>query len=52
MENNIVMTKEQRAALLDRIGFMPDGSRMFFPTAGEYYDYIEELYEPAALLSA
>lgn len=34
------------------IGFMPDGSRMFFPTAGEYYDYIEELYEPAAPLSA
>jgi hypothetical protein len=34
------------------IGFMPDGSRMFFPTSDEYYDYIEELIESAAPMSA
>ena len=34
------------------IGFMPDGSRMFFPTSDEYYDYIEELTESAAPMSA
>lgn len=28
-------------------GLMPDGSKMFFPTADEYYEYIEELIEPA-----
>lgn len=24
------------------IGFLPDGSRMYFPTAEEYYEFIEE----------
>lgn len=34
------------------MGFMPDGSRMFFPTADEYYDYVDELSESATPLSA
>jgi len=29
-------------------GFLPDGSRMVFPTQDEYIDYVEELNAPAA----
>ena len=29
------------------VGFMPDGSRMFFPTLDEYADYIRELIAEA-----
>lgn len=29
-------------------GLLPDGGRMFFPTAQEYLDYIEEMNEDAA----
>ena len=25
------------------VGFLPDGSRMIFPTFGEYRDYVREL---------
>ena len=24
------------------VGILPDGTRMFFPTAEEYYEYLEE----------
>ena len=34
------------------IGLLPDGRKMFFPTAGEYYEYIDELMEPATPISA
>jgi len=34
------------------MGFMPDGSRMFFPTADEYFDYIYEMFESTSQLSA
>ena len=34
------------------IGFMPDGSKMAFPTADEYYEYVEELRESASPMSA
>ena len=30
------------------VGFLPDGSRMAFPTSDEYIDYIEECQEDAA----
>ena len=26
----------------DFIGFLPDGRKMHFPTADEYYEYLEE----------
>ena len=26
----------------DYVGFLPDGSRMVFPTRAEYVDYLEE----------
>jgi|GEM_PF-3237991 len=29
-------------------GFLPDGTRMYFPTSDEYLDYLHELYEDAA----
>ena len=29
-------------------GFLPDGSRMVFPTQDEYLDYIEETLDSAA----
>jgi len=29
-------------------GFLPDGSRMAFPTQDEYLDYIEETLDSAA----
>lgn len=28
-------------------GFLPDGSRMAFPTQEEYIDYVEELHSAA-----
>ena len=34
------------------IGLLPDGGRMYFPTAAEYYEYIEELLEAATPISA
>lgn len=34
------------------VGLLPDGRKMFFPTASEYYDYIEDLMEQAAPISA
>ena len=30
------------------VGFLPDGSRMAFPTSDEYIDYIRELFDAAA----
>ena len=29
-------------------GFLPDGRRIFFPTMGEYIDYLRELLDEAA----
>ena len=29
-------------------GFLPDGSRMAFPTQEEYFDYVEEVRDTAA----
>ena len=34
------------------IGFLADGGKMYFPTASEYYEYIEEIYGPKTVLSA
>lgn len=31
------------------IGFLPDGSRMKFPTQGEYEEYIREWRQPNAV---
>lgn len=25
------------------IGFLPDGSKMYFPTSDEYYEYVNEM---------
>ena len=33
------------------IGFLPDGSKMFFPTSDEYYEYVDELDECYGALS-
>ena len=30
------------------VGFLPDGSRMTFPTSDEYADYVRELYPDVA----
>ena len=27
------------------IGFLPDGSKMFFPTSNEYFEYVDDLDE-------
>lgn len=34
------------------VGLLPDGRKMFFPTASEYYEYIDEVTEPAPPISA
>lgn len=34
------------------VGLLPDGKKMFFPTAGEYYEYFADLMKPAAPISA
>ena len=34
------------------IGLLPDGTKMFFPTTAEYYEFIEEMSEPETALSA
>jgi len=34
------------------VGLLPDGRKMLFPTAGEYYEYVEEVIEPATPMSA
>ena len=28
------------------VGFLPDGSRMIFPTSEEYAEYVRELEQP------
>ena len=34
------------------VGLLPDGRKMNFPTAGEYYEYIEEIMEPDTAIPA
>lgn len=30
------------------IGFLPDGTKMYFPTSNEYYEYVDDLDESNA----
>lgn len=30
------------------IGFLPDGSKMFFPTSNEYYEYVDDQDDSSA----
>ena len=34
------------------IGFLPNDGKMFFPTAAEYYEYIEDMNEPDTAIPA
>lgn len=31
------------------IGFLPNGSKMFFPTSNEYFEYVDDLDESTVL---
>ena len=33
------------------IGFLPDGSMMYFPTSNEYYEYVDEMNDFYGALS-
>lgn len=36
---------------LGYVGFLPDGSKMYFPTCDEYYEYMEEMDELSDMVS-
>ena len=33
------------------IGFLPDGSKMYFPTSDEYYEYVDEIDDRYGVLN-
>ena len=34
------------------IGVLPDGSKMFFPTSNEYFEYVDDLDESTVLCNS